>query len=115
MDYFRNHAYRRVKKDRTIQLSGRVFEVSAKLIDKAVDLLFHSTSPDEVEVKYQGASYGKALLVNVVVISRVGRDWSTTHEPKITPPPPHMPPIARGGQLFDSLELAKFEGYGAAP
>ena len=107
MDYFRNAEYRRVKKDRTVQLHSRVFEVSAKLIDQTVELLFHPDRPEEIEVYLRGISYGKALPVNLAVNAKVGRDWSASSnkdsklcaEAKTdTPAPP--PPI--GGQLFDA-------------
>lgn len=105
MDYFRIHEYRRVKKDRTVQLHGRVFEVSAKLIDKTVDLLFHASEPCDIEVKYQGASYGKAVAVNLIANARGGREWradaksmETSEQPEAHPLTP--PPI-RGGTLFE--------------
>jgi transposase InsO family protein len=106
MDYFRIHEYRRVKKDRTVQLHGRVFEVSAKLIDKTVDLLFHADEPCDIEVKYQGASYGKAVPINLTANARGGREWSTGTKAKEAPMQaelrsPAQPPI-RGGTLFES-------------
>ena len=76
IDYFRNAEYRRVKKDRTVQLHGRVFEVSAKLIDQTVELLFHPDKPEDIEVQLRGASYGKAVPINLNVNAKVGRDWN---------------------------------------
>jgi transposase InsO family protein len=106
MDYFRIHEYRRVKKDRTVQLHGRVFEVSAKLIDKTVDLLFHASEPCDIEVKYQGASYGKAVPVNLIVNARSGRDWGLgTRHSEIPEKPENRsftPQPIRGGTLFES-------------
>lgn len=107
MDYFRIHEYRRVKKDRTVQLHGRVFEVSAKLIDKTVDLLFHVNEPSDIEVKYQGASYGKAIAVNLNANARGGRDWGAEGKAKQAPGQPeprfHVEPPIRGGMLFESV------------
>lgn len=102
LDYFRVASYRRVKKDRTIRLNGRIFEVSAKLIDHTVELLYHEDAPNDIEVFVKGASYGKAVPLDVHVNARIGRDWSTrsqgtnpeaTTSPLITPPP-------AGGELF---------------
>jgi transposase InsO family protein len=102
LDYFRIAAYRRVKKDRTVRLNGRVFEVSAKLIDHTVELLYHGDTPDEIEVFLRGASYGKAVPLDVHVNSRIGRDWSTRtvqdHVEVATSP--LAPPPPAGGELF---------------
>jgi transposase InsO family protein len=106
MEYFRLHEYRRVKKDRTVQLHGRVFEVSAKLIDKTVDLLFHTDEPCDIEVKYQGASYGKAVPINLAANARGGREWGVGSKLKETPTQPKSRPLSspsiRGGTLFES-------------
>lgn len=112
MDYFRHHEYRRVKKDRTVQLQRRVFEVSAKLIDKTVDLFFHTETPDIVEVQYQGLSYGRAVPLNMAVNSRIGRDWEEdgrSPTKKRTEPPPAPPPEVSGGKLFDSVVYGQGE------
>ena len=108
MDYFRSHEYRRVKKDRTVQLNRKVYEVSAKLIDKTVDLLFHDNNADDIEVQYQGVSYGKAVPVNLAINARGGRDWSSDSKPKLEPaetndrqPLDPIPPT--GGQLFNAM------------
>ena len=102
MDYFRRRDFRRVKKDRTVQIQGRVFEVSAKLIDKTVDLLFHVDDPGEVEVLYQGITYGRAVPLNLVANARGGRDYGTVPpkaEVSIAPPQPTQE--VSGGMLFD--------------
>ena len=107
LNYFRKGEYRRVKKDRTVQLNNRVFEVPAKLIDKTVEILFHEESPEVVEVMYQGLSYGVAHQVDVHVNARIGRNYGddtarTTPKPKGPVPQPSQPEIAPG-QLFDGL------------
>jgi len=104
MDYFRSHEYRRVKKDRTVQIYGQVFEVSAKLIDKTVELLFHADNPLEIEVQYQGASYGKAVPLNLSVNTRAGRDWSTSSSGarQAKNPVEMSRPEPVGGRLFSA-------------
>ena len=108
MDFFRSHEYRRVKKDRTVQLNRKVYEVSAKLIDKTVDLLFHDNNADDIEVQYQGVSYGKAVPVNLAINARGGRDWGSDSKPKLEPAETDdrqtldpIPPT--GGQLFNAM------------
>jgi hypothetical protein len=108
LDYFRSHEYRRVKKDRTVQLHRKVYEVSAKLIDKTVDLLFHDNNPEDIEVQYQGVSYGKAIPVNLTINARGGRDWGSDSTPRSesnrSPDPrPSEPQAPTGGQLFNAM------------
>lgn len=104
IDYFRCQIYRRVKKDRTVQLNNRVYEVSAKLIDKRVELLFHHDNLDEVEVQFQGHSFGRATLVNLAVNARGGRDWkmSSSSSQRDASVLPHEALTPSGGQLFNT-------------
>jgi len=73
-DYFRKAARRRVAKDRTISLDGKIFEAPVQLIGKQVTLLYHAEEPDQVEIKVSGQSYGMAVPVNLHVNCRVRRD-----------------------------------------
>jgi putative transposase len=73
-DYFRKVARRTVAKDRTITLNGRLYEGPVALIGKRVELLYHETEPEKVEVKYQNKSFGMILPVNLTVNCRVKRD-----------------------------------------
>ncbi len=57
-DYFRHVARRRIRKDRTITLNGRLYEGPVALIGKRVELLYHDTELEKVEVKYQNNSFG---------------------------------------------------------
>ena len=76
--------------------------MSAKLIDHTVELLYHEDTPNEIEVFLRGASYGKAVPLDVHVNSRIGRDWSTrTVQDRVevaTSPLAPLPPA--GGELF---------------
>jgi transposase InsO family protein len=108
LDYFRSHESRRVKKDRTVQLLRKVYEVSAKLIDKTVDLLFHDNNLDDIEVQYQGVSYGKAVPVNLAINARGGRDWGSDSMPRpesnrSQDPRSNEPQAPTGGQLFNAM------------
>jgi transposase InsO family protein len=109
LGYFRRREYRRVKKDRTVQIKGRVFEVPAKLIDKTVELLFHAETPEEVEVVHQGLNYGRAVPLNLAVNAKGGRDYADSDAPAPkgadTAPPRATPD--QGGRLFDSVVYGK--------
>jgi len=73
-DYFRKLARRKVNKDRTITLNGLLFEAPVALIGKRVELLYHESKPEQVEVKYQNQSFGMLCPVNLNVNCRVKRD-----------------------------------------
>ena len=73
-DYFRKVARRKVNKDRTITLNGRLFEGPVALIGKRVELLYHENQPQHVEVKYQNESFGMLAPVNLNVNCRIKRD-----------------------------------------
>jgi transposase InsO family protein len=73
-DYFRKTVRRRVAKDRTISLDGRIFEAPVSLIGKRVVLLYHEQEPDQIEIMLGGTSFGMATPVNIHVNSRVKRD-----------------------------------------
>lgn len=73
-DYFRKTVRRRVAKDRTISLDGRIFEAPVSLIGKQVILLYHQDEPDKVEIMLGGVSLGMATPVNLHVNCRVKRD-----------------------------------------
>jgi hypothetical protein len=108
LDYFRRREHRRVKKDRTVQVGGRILEVPVKLIDKTVDLFFHDDTPDDVEVFFLGLSYGRAVKVDVNVNARVGRVYKNDGRPKPKKKSEADAPTSdreevRPGQLFDHV------------
>lgn len=105
LGYFRRREYRRVKKDRSVQVKGRIFEVPAKLIDKTIELLFHDESPDDVEVVFQELSYGRAVPLNLAANARGGRDYgdSEASAPAAAAPKPAEAAVDHGGRLFDSV------------
>lgn len=73
-DYFRKTVRRRVAKDRTISLDGRIFEAPVPLIGRQVTLMYHEDEPERVEIMLGGVSFGMATPVNLNVNSRVKRD-----------------------------------------
>ncbi len=82
IDYFRAIEFRRVKKDRTIRLFGMILEAPVGLIDRHVELRFHPEILSEVEIFFNGKSYGMAVPVNAQVNGKVGRDWGERQKPK---------------------------------
>lgn len=79
-DYFRKAALRRVGKDRTITLNGRLYEAPVPLIGKRVTLLFHEKQTDNIEIIFENKSYGMAVPVNLHVNCRVRRDHNNDPE-----------------------------------
>ena len=77
-------ARRRVGKDRTITLNGRLYEGPVALIGKHVELLYHDAEPEKVEVKYQQKSFGMIRPVDIHVNCRVKRDKNKNTELKST-------------------------------
>lgn len=73
-DYFRKVARRRVAKDRTITLNGRLYEGPVTLIGRQVELLYHAEASDQVEVRHGQKSYGMLRVVDLNVNCRVKRD-----------------------------------------
>ena len=67
-------ALRKVAKDRTITLDGRIYEAPVALIGKRVELLYHLTDPESIEVRYKNKSFGMLRPVDLAVNYRVKRD-----------------------------------------
>jgi len=74
LDYFRQAVRRKVAKDRTISLNGRIYEAPVELIGKQVTVLFHDHQPESVEVRVNRISYGYLRPVDLHVNARVKRD-----------------------------------------
>ena len=102
INHFRLSECRKVKKDRTIQLNGRLLEAPVRLIDKTVELRYHPESPDDVEIIHEGLSYGRAVPLDSQLNARVGRDFGEGHGAAKTAVTDKVdvPPILRGGLLF---------------
>jgi len=79
-DHFRKTARRRVAKDRTISLEGRLFEAPIPLIGKQVSLLYHDKDPSQVEILFNGQSFGMLTPLNIHVNCRVKRDKNNNPE-----------------------------------
>jgi putative transposase len=73
-DHFRQQARRRVAKDRTVALKGRLFEAPVALIGKQITLFYHPHDPARVEARHEGKSYGMLRAVDLNVNCRVQRE-----------------------------------------
>ncbi|MGA7802841.1 MAG: DDE-type integrase/transposase/recombinase [Gammaproteobacteria bacterium] len=73
-DHFRKEVRRRVAKDRTVSIDGRLFEAPTMLIGEHIQLLFHEQTPDRVQIFHKGICYGFLLPVNLKVNCRVKRE-----------------------------------------
>lgn len=100
IEYFRMIERRRVRKDRTVQFNNIVYEVPIGLIDRQVELHFHTSAPDDIEVFFEKRSYGKAVPLNLVLNSQLGRASLETkerdQEDVLTPTQSEI----RSGELF---------------
>lgn len=104
LDYFRKIEQRRVKKDRTVQLNNRLFEVAVGLIDKRVELKFHIENPEDVEVFFEDRSYGKAVVLDPHVNARIGREGNQHYSTK--PEPTEDEAAIATGKLFGGQEVS---------
>jgi len=55
-------------------VQNRLFEAPATLVGARVEVLFHESSPEEIEVKYNQKSYGYLTAVDLHINSRIKRD-----------------------------------------
>jgi putative transposase len=97
-DYFRTVVLRRVAKDRTVTIDGRIYEGPVPLIGKRVELLYHQTELKAIEVRFKGKSYGTLRPLDLSVNYRVKRDKN--NNPQI-----HASDTAgsyQGGKLWSS-------------
>jgi transposase InsO family protein len=97
-NYFRKHARRRVAKDRTITLNGKLYEAPVGLIGKHVILLFHEGQPDRVEVTHNHKSYGFLTPLDLHINSRVKRNRDSGTDVEISDKISRY----RGGKLWST-------------
>ena len=98
-EYFRVPANRKVDKDRTISLKGRIFEVPTGLIGRSVMLLYHKNDPLKVEVFLDERSWGFLTPLDPQVNGRVRRTAKQNVELD-APDQNDVQPNYAGGSLF---------------
>lgn len=75
LDHFRKRVTRKVDKDRTVSLNGRLYEAPVAMIGLSVTLLYHENDPTRVELLYNGTSHGMLVPLNVNINARVKRAY----------------------------------------
>ena len=73
-DYFRKEVRRRVTKDRTVSIDGRLFEAPTRFIGEQLSLLYHEHKPARVEIMHKGRSHGLLVPLDLTVNAAVQRD-----------------------------------------
>jgi transposase InsO family protein len=102
-DYFRKRAQRKVDRDRTVSILGKVYEGPVELIGRMVTLLYHEDDPSRIEVFYMGKSYGMLIPLNPNINCKVRRRIDALEivpeKRDLDPPQGDIP--YKGGKLFD--------------
>jgi putative transposase len=98
-DCFRMRTLRKVDKDRTVSLMGRIYEAPVVLMGKMVTLLYHEKDHARVEVFFNGTSYGMLVPLDVHINARVRRSHFRVLE-MVPPATPEKEPVYEGGKLF---------------
>jgi len=75
MDYFRKRVTRKVDKDRTVSLDGRLYEAPVAMIGHTVTLLYRESDPSRVELFSNGTSHGMLVPLDVNINARVKRAY----------------------------------------
>jgi transposase InsO family protein len=102
-DFFRIRARRKVDRDRTVTLHGKIYEAPVELIEKNVNLLYHEDDPQRIEILFQDQSYGFLVPLNPHINARIKRNKERTEielQPALTTPPPAARSY-QGGKLFE--------------
>lgn len=99
-DYFRKTARRRVAKDRTITLNGKLYEVPLLLIGKRVLVLYHEDQPGKIEVLWNQNSYGFLRPVDLHINSKAKRSRNSGTDVELS----ENTVKYRGGRLWDTKE-----------
>ncbi len=102
-DFFRTRARRKVDRDRTVTLDGRIYEAPVELIEKNVNLLYHPHDSQRIEIVFQDQSYGFLVPLNPHINARIKRNKERTEiEPQRScSPAPPMTKSYEGGKLFE--------------
>lgn len=82
--YFRYVEHRRVKKDRSFRLNGRLYEAPVGLIDRTIEVKFLEDSPLNVEIFFENISFGLANPIDPHINAKIGRSWTTRVKTKKT-------------------------------
>jgi hypothetical protein len=101
--HFRKIARRRVAKDRTITLNGKLYEAPLSLIGKQVLVLYHEGQPGQVEVTWNQKSYGFLHPLDLHINSRVKRNRDSGTDVGLA----DKTATYRGGRLWSTAKGGK--------
>ena len=96
-DLFLFEAKRRVMKDRTVSLHGRLYEVDAILVGQSITLRYDPQAPASrpLQVRHDGRPAGLATRLDAYANTAVKRDRSSWHaQPDDPAPEPRPSPLA---------------------
>ena len=96
-DLFLFEAKRRVMKDRTVSLHGRLYEVDAILVGQSITLRYDPQAPASrpLQVVHDGRPVGQATRLDAYANTAVKRDRSSWHaQPDDPAPEPRPSPLA---------------------
>lgn len=107
-EYFRFPLERKVDKDRTVSVFGRLYEAPTGLIGNTVTLLYHPGDLSRIEVIFQERSWGFLVPLSPTINSRVRR--VTDRSTELVEPPQGSQGSTegsedRGGKLFGRSAL----------
>lgn len=88
-DHFRKEVRRRVNKDRTVSIDGRLYEAPTRLIGEQVSLLYHEDAFHRVEIVFSGQPQGFLVPLDLHINSQIKRE---------------QPPVKQGRLPFGARE-----------
>jgi putative transposase len=103
-DYFRFRVTRKVDRDRTASLNGKLYEAPIPLIGKTITLLYHENDPLRVEAFHDAISYGMLVPLDLQINCRVRREKHIVKLlPESIPPAQQQTDKYIGGKLFGEV------------
>jgi transposase InsO family protein len=103
-DFFRFRTKRKVDRDRTVSLNGRLYEAPIPLIGKTITLLYHEGDSARIEAFDNDVSYGMLVPLDMKINCRVRRESSIVKLLPSSPEHQEEKPQYTGGKLFGEVE-----------
>ncbi len=100
-DYFRIRVQRKVDRDRTVSLNGKLYEAPVELVERTVTLLYHDDDPKRIELFYRDKSYGFLVPLDMKINCQVKRFNNITQIVQREQDNNNCPNIYSGGKLFE--------------
>jgi len=105
-DYFRLRIARKVDRDRTVSLNGRLYEAPIPLIGKTITLLYHEGDSARIEAFHENVSHGMLVPLDMKINCRVRREKNILKLLPSEQSPDREEDKTRysGGKLFGEVE-----------